>query len=70
MGLPNSDELKGKLNQVKGKVKEHVGRATGDEQLQNEGLDDQTGGAFQAGVGEVRRKAGDAITDMGKKLRK
>jgi len=70
MGLPNRDEVKGKLNQAKGVVKERVGRATGDEQLQSEGLDDQTGGAFQAGVGGVRRKAGDAITDLGKKLRK
>jgi uncharacterized protein YjbJ (UPF0337 family) len=70
MGLPNSDELKGKLNQAKGVVKEHVGRATGDENLQGEGLDDQAGGAFQAGVGQVRRKAGDALSDLGKKLRK
>ena len=70
MGLPNSDELKGKLEKAKGIVKEHVGRATGDEGLEGEGLGDQADGSLRAGVGEVRRKAGDALTDLGKKLRK
>jgi uncharacterized protein YjbJ (UPF0337 family) len=70
MGLPNSDELKGKLNQAKGVVKERIGRATGDDGLAGEGLGDQADGSLQAGIGEVRRKAGDALTDLGKKLRK
>ena len=70
MGLPNSDELKGKLDKAKGIVKERVGRATGDEGLEGEGLSDQADGSLRAGVGEVRRKAGDALSDLGKKLRK
>ena len=35
------DEIEGKLDQVKGKVKEEVGRATGDRSTEAEGRADQ-----------------------------
>ena len=36
----NKDEVQGKTDQVKGKIKESVGNATDDEQLRDEGAAD------------------------------
>ena len=44
------DKIKNKAEEVSGQGKEHVGRATGDEQLEAEGHKDQaTGNLKQAG---------------------
>ena len=37
----NKDEVQGKTDQVKGKIKESVGNATNDEQLRDEGTADK-----------------------------
>jgi len=37
MGLPNRDELEGKFDQAKGGIKENVGRAIDDRELEGEG---------------------------------
>jgi uncharacterized protein YjbJ (UPF0337 family) len=66
----NEDEVKGKIDQVKGSVKETVGRATGDPALQNEGADQRASGKFEAGFGKARRKVGEAVKDLGDKLGK
>ncbi|MSO35722.1 MAG: CsbD family protein [Acidobacteria bacterium] len=39
--MPNNDEIKGKFDQVKGKVKQGIGDATGDQELHDEGVGDQ-----------------------------
>ncbi len=65
MGLPNKDEIEGKFDQAKGSVKETVGRAVNDRDLENEGRNDQTGGKVQEGFGTARRKVGEAIEDIG-----
>ena len=65
MGLPNNDEVEGKFDQAKGSVKETVGRAIDDRDLEHEGRGDQTGGKVQEGFGTARRKVGDAIEDVG-----
>lgn len=65
MGLPNRDEVEGKLDQAKGKVKETIGRATDDDQLESEGRADHAGGKVQEGFGKGRRKVGEAIEDVG-----
>lgn len=70
MGLPNRDELEGKLDQAKGKVKETVGRATNDRELEREGNADRTGGKVQEGFGKVKRNVGEAIEDIGESIRK
>lgn len=69
MGLPNSDEVKGKFDQAKGAVKESVGRAVNDQELEDEGAADRAGGKVQEGYGEVKRKVGDTIKDIGDKIR-
>ena len=65
MGLPNNDEVEGKFDQAKGSVKETVGRAINDRDLEDEGRGDKTGGKVQEGFGKARRKVGEAIEDVG-----
>jgi uncharacterized protein YjbJ (UPF0337 family) len=68
MGLPNKDEVKGKFDQAKGAVKENVGRATNDPDLESAGQADRAGGNLREGFGTARRKVGDAIEDIGEKI--
>jgi uncharacterized protein YjbJ (UPF0337 family) len=70
MGLPNRDEVEGKLDQAKGKVKETVGRAVDDHDLESEGNADRAGGKVQEGFGTARRKVGEAIEDIGDSIGK
>jgi uncharacterized protein YjbJ (UPF0337 family) len=65
MGLPNRDELEGKLDQAKGKTKETIGRALDDRDLEDEGRADHAGGKIEEGYGKARRKVGEAIEDVG-----
>jgi uncharacterized protein YjbJ (UPF0337 family) len=66
MGIPNKDEMEGKWDQAKGAVKENVGRAVDDRDLEAEGEADRAGGKVQEGFGTARRKVGEAIDDVGK----
>ena len=68
MGLPNKDEMEGKWDQAKGAVKENVGRATGDRDMESEGAGERAGGNLREGFGTARRKVGDAIEDVGEEL--
>ena len=70
MGLPNRDEVKGKLDQAKGAAKETVGRAINDRDLESEGNADRTGGKVQEGFGQAKRKVGEAIEDIGESIGK
>ncbi|HEY0320745.1 MAG TPA: CsbD family protein [Pyrinomonadaceae bacterium] len=70
MGLPNKDEVEGKFDQAKGAVKENVGHAVGDDEMEAEGGADRAGGKLQEGYGEVKRKVGDAVKDVGDAIRK
>jgi uncharacterized protein YjbJ (UPF0337 family) len=65
----NRDELNGKVDQMKGKVKEGVAHATGDEQLHDEGVADQAAGNVEEGFGKARRKVGDALHDVAHKIK-
>jgi uncharacterized protein YjbJ (UPF0337 family) len=65
----NKDELDGKIDRLKGNIKEAVGDATDDEQLRDEGIADQAAGNIQEGFGKARRKVGDAIHDVAHKIK-
>jgi len=65
MGLPNRDEVEGKLDQAKGKAKETIGRAINDDELEAEGRADHAGGKVEEGFGKARRKVGEAVEDIG-----
>jgi uncharacterized protein YjbJ (UPF0337 family) len=70
MGLPTKDEIKGRVNQAKGVVKERVGRAAGDPDAESRGLDDQVRGSVQVGVGQAKRKTSEALNKLANKIRK
>lgn len=61
-------ELKGKAKQVKGRIKEGLGKATGDREMHDEGRRDRFAGKVQEGVSYARRVFGDAVEDVGKKI--
>jgi uncharacterized protein YjbJ (UPF0337 family) len=49
------DQLKGKVHEVKGAIKEKAGRATNNPQLEGEGQDEKVAGKIQKKVGQVER---------------
>ncbi len=65
----NRDELNGKIDRLKGKIKEEVGEATNDPNLRDEGLGDQAAGHVQEGFGKARRKVGDALHEVAHKIK-
>lgn len=62
----NKNSVEGKLDQVKGSVKEALGKVIGNEQLEAEGATEKVAGKAQEGVG----KAQEAAKDAADKLRK
>ena len=66
----NKDELEGKARAVKGKVKQGLGDLTDNERLKDEGVADEAAGDVQDTIGHGRRKIGEAIEDIGEKLKK
>ena len=65
----NQDELNGKVDRLKGNIKESVGNATNDESLRDEGIADQAAGNVEEGFGKARRKVGDALHDVAHKIK-
>jgi len=77
MSIPNKDEAKGKWEQVKGTVKDKVGEATGNRDLEAEGEaqnatgeTQETWGKVKRGVGDAVDAVGDAISNTGKNINK
>lgn len=66
----NRDELKGKAEALKGKIKQATGDLTDDERLHDEGVADEAAGDVQHAVGKGRRKVGEAINDLGDAIKK
>lgn len=64
----NKDEIRGKLDEAAGTVKEEIGRARGDVDLQNEGADQRFGGNVEAGIGKARRKISEGLDELGDKI--
>jgi uncharacterized protein YjbJ (UPF0337 family) len=65
----NKDEFDGKVDRLKGKIKEEVGNATDDQELHDEGVADQAAGRVEEGFGKARRKVGDALHDVAHKIK-
>jgi len=66
----NRDEVKGKAEVLKGKVKQAAGDLTDNPDLHDEGVADEAAGKTQDAFGRVRRQVGDAIKDVGKAIKK
>ena len=60
----NKDQVKGRVDQATGKVKEELGDLTDKPDLENEGVADQVGGKARAGVGDAKEKVKDGIDKL------
>jgi uncharacterized protein YjbJ (UPF0337 family) len=49
------NEIAGKVHEVKGKVKEKVGRLTNDPDLEGEGIGEKIGGKVQKKIGQLEK---------------
>lgn len=65
MATTNPDEVDGKWEQVKGTVKEKVGQATGDDEMEAEGTAQDAAGETQETWGKFKRGVGDAVDSVG-----
>ena len=52
--MTNEDRIAGSAKQVKGAIKEVVGKAVGDAKLQSEGKADKTAGKIQNAIGSLK----------------
>ena len=68
--LMNRDELDGRKEQLKGKIKQAAGDLTDNDSLHDEGVADEAVGDVQEAVGKGRRKVGEALDDLGDKRKK
>ena len=59
--MVDKDRIEGAGKQIKGSIKEGVGKVTGDEKLKGEGKADKAEGKIQNTVGGVKDKIRDAV---------
>ena len=57
----HKDQIKGAAKDMKGSMKEGVGKATGDRQMEAEGAGEKTMGKLQKGVGNLKDAARNAL---------
>ncbi|HUR17038.1 MAG TPA: CsbD family protein [Candidatus Limnocylindrales bacterium] len=62
--MGNDDQFEGKFEQARGDVKENLGDAMGNEQMENEGKLDQAKGNVREGLGDVREGIDDAVDSV------
>jgi len=58
MKSSTKDNAEGKMHQVKGKVKETVGKVVGNDNLEAEGKDEKLDGKIQEKIGQVKKVMG------------
>jgi len=58
MKRSTKDKARGKFHEMKGKVKEKVGRATNDPNLEAEGQGEKFGGKVRRKIGQVEKVLG------------
>ncbi|MCC7268765.1 MAG: CsbD family protein [Caulobacteraceae bacterium] len=57
----HKDQIEGAAKDLKGSLKQGVGKVTGDERLRAEGAVDKAAGKIQKGVGALKDAARDAL---------
>ncbi len=77
MSIPNKDEVEGKLDRGVGAVKDKVGEALGNKDLEAEGKaqnaegkGQETWGKLKHGVGDAVDAVGDAVKNTGDNINK
>ena len=68
--MKNQDELRGKAESFKGRMKEAAGDLSGDQRLHDEGVADEITGNVKEGFGKARRKVGEALDDVADDLKR
>ena len=64
----NKDQVKGRVEQTTGKVKEAAGKLVGNDRLRTEGAADQVKGKVQAGYGDAKENVKDKAKKVIDKL--
>ena len=54
--MPNSEEIKGNWNELKGKLKQSYAELTDDDLLREEGKDDEFWGKIQQKLGKTKKE--------------
>ena len=57
----HKDEVEGTAKEIRGSVKDAIGKATGDKKLQADGAADKIEGKVQKTAGKVKEAARDAL---------
>jgi uncharacterized protein YjbJ (UPF0337 family) len=57
----DKDRIKGSVKQIKGKIKERFGRATGDTKLRGEGKAEKATGKAQNTAGSLKDKVRESV---------
>ena len=65
MKQSTKDKAKGTFREVKGKVKEKVGRATNNPDLEAEGLGEKIGGKVRKAIGQVEKVLDNSESGFG-----
>jgi uncharacterized protein YjbJ (UPF0337 family) len=60
----NKDQVKGRAEAAKGKIKEAAGKVVGNDRLKGEGQVDQVAGKTQATYGDAKERTKDAIDKL------
>jgi uncharacterized protein YjbJ (UPF0337 family) len=58
MKQSTKDQVKGKAHEVKGSIKEKIGRATNNQDLESEGAGEKIGGKVVKKIGQVEKVLG------------
>ncbi|HZF83634.1 MAG TPA: CsbD family protein [Burkholderiaceae bacterium] len=64
----NKDQVAGRVEEAKGKIKEVAGKVTGNERLEADGVTDQAAGKVQSTYGDAKSKVKDTAQKAVDKL--
>ena len=57
----NKDQVKGRITEAEGKIKEVAGKLVGNEKLEDKGKIQKIQGEAQAAYGDLKKNVGDAV---------
>jgi uncharacterized protein YjbJ (UPF0337 family) len=66
----NRDQVEGKAEELKGRVKQTAAHVTNDPGLNDEGVADEVAGKTQSAIGHGKEKIGKAVENIGKAIKK
>jgi uncharacterized protein YjbJ (UPF0337 family) len=69
-GVMVKQESEGKIDKLKGRLKEAAGIVTGDRALERQGAQQRAKGAVEESLGRARRKVGEAVDEVARAIKK